>query len=78
MSRLPDRESEPERWSVELAQLERADIDPLAARAQLLAAQRRLAHASPALVRFERFEPWVLCALSAAHLIWAVLRTLSS
>jgi hypothetical protein len=53
------------------------DLPPLAARAQHVAAQRRLAQRGRPVTRLDRLEPALLFALSAAHLIWALLQALS-
>ena len=59
-----------------LSRLPEVDLPPLAARSQLAAARSRLAQSRPAAVWFERREPALLWVLSAAHLVWIVLRLL--
>ena len=58
----------------ELARLAKVDLEPLTARALRLAALRRL---TPGQVpRASGFQTSLLVGLSAAHLVWAVLRVL--
>ena len=63
------------RLEAELARLARVDLEPLAARALRVAALRRL-NTRRVRGRGERLEISVLVGLSAAHLLWAVLRVL--
>ena len=60
----------------ELARLTTLDLEPLLARTQLLAAQRRLAAGGTQTSRFDRIEPALLVAFASAHLIWALARIL--
>ncbi|MET0343701.1 MAG: hypothetical protein ABW252_21995 [Polyangiales bacterium] len=57
-----------------LAELPRVDMPKLAARALRVRAERRLDGRRPGWLA--RQEPRVLVALSAAQLVWAVLRVL--
>jgi hypothetical protein len=66
-----------ERLTAALAGLGPVDLQPLAARAQCLAAQRRLAQRVRPVTSLDRLEPALLIALSAAHLIWALVQALS-
>lgn len=59
-----------------LGRLHSIDLEPLAARAQLRAAQRRLAQGGRRLSVLERCEPALLVAFSAAHLVWAIIHVL--
>ena len=59
-----------------LGRLRPIDLEPLAARAQLRAAQRRLAQGGRRLSVLERCEPALLMVFSAAHLVWAIMQTL--
>jgi hypothetical protein len=59
-----------------LAQLPRVDLPPWAAAAQLRAASKRLHGRRPAL-RIERYEPTLLIACSAVHLIWVLWRVIA-
>jgi hypothetical protein len=56
-----------------LAQLGRADLEPFAARALHVEAERRL-RTGRTRGPLERFEARVLIGLSAAQLLWALLR----
>jgi hypothetical protein len=60
-----------------LAQLPSADLPQLAGRAQLKAAERRLQRAR-ASHWVERYEPPLLAAFAAAHLVWALVQIFDS
>ena len=64
-----------ERLDSALARLPEVDLEPLAARALRVAALRRLTNGHGR-TRGALVEPTVLVGLSAAHLLWAVLRVL--
>jgi len=57
----------------ELHALPQVDLSPLAARALLVAAQRRLAQPEPRPSWLERHEATFLVALSATHLVWGLV-----
>jgi hypothetical protein len=61
-----------------LARLSSVDHEPLAARAQLVAAQRRLGRRAAVVSRLERSEPALLWAFAAAHLAWTIVHVLSA
>ena len=61
-----------ERLEEALARLPVRDLDPLAARAVGLAAERRLARTGRPPTRLERCEPPLLLGFAAAHLVWVV------
>jgi hypothetical protein len=58
-----------------LAQLPRVDLPPWAAATQLRTARKRL-HGRERASRLERYEPAVLIACSALHLVWVLWRVL--
>lgn len=60
-----------------LADLRHADLEPIFARAVLVAAERRLGSERGAPSRIQRYEPALLVGLAGAHLLWLVLRLLS-
>lgn len=62
-----------DRVAQELAELPALDLEPLAARQQLVRAKKRLAGRS---LTSSNFEPAILVALATAQLLWAVWRVL--
>jgi hypothetical protein len=60
-----------------LARLPIADLPPLAARALLMAAERRLGRARSNRW-IERYEPPLLAAFAVGHLIWALVRVVAA
>jgi len=59
--------------SRELEALPQVDLAPLAARALLVRAQRRLTRAEKKPSWLEKHETTLLVALSATHLVWGLL-----
>ena len=70
-------DAEPSHEQAELEQtlqtLPQVDLAPFAARALLVAAQRRLTHAEDRPSWMERHEAAFLVGLSAVHLVWGLM-----
>jgi hypothetical protein len=60
-----------------LGRLPTVDLDPLAARAQLVAAEARLRARPAASSRLVRCEPALLSVLAGVQLAWALARVLA-